>query len=134
MYGGPGQGNTGRSNAMFRNTFSSRDNQVLSNEAIDYYLHVQNKMKEDIGLEQIGYLWLMGNKQLSASRPFLKAIEDNGIETRTIERPELVKGLPGVAMDGNGGGQSSLLELPEIEAGIFGPKCGRLDPDNRIRF
>src|SRR5712692_2543029 len=70
-YGSPGQGNTGRSNAMFRNTFSSRDNQVLSNASIDFYLHVQQEMNEDIGLQQIGYLWLMDKEQLSDSRPFL---------------------------------------------------------------
>jgi FAD-dependent oxidoreductase domain-containing protein 1 len=133
-YGAPGQGNTGRSNAMFRNTFSSRDNQVLSNASIDFYLHVQQVMKEDIGLQQIGYLWLMDKQHLSASGPFLKAMEENGVETRAVDRRELTEGLPGVVMNGDGGGQSSLLELPEIEAGVFGPKCGRLDPDKLVRF
>lgn len=133
-YGAPGQGNTGRSNAMFRNTFSSRDNQILSNASIDFYLHVQQEMKEDIGLQQIGYLWLMDTEQLSASGPFLRAMEDNGVETRTLDKKELVKSLPGVVINGDGGGQSSLLELPAIEAGVFGPKCGRLDPDKLVRF
>jgi glycine/D-amino acid oxidase-like deaminating enzyme len=119
---------------MFRNTFSSRDNQVLSNASIDFYLHVQHEMNEDIGLQQIGYLWLMDKERLSDSRPFLRAMEDNGVETRTLDKRELVKGLPGVVMNGDGGGQSSLLEMPEIEAGIFGPKCGRLDPDKLVRF
>lgn len=49
-FGAPGQGNTGRSNAMFRNTFSSADNQVLSNSTIDFYLHLQDELKVDLGL------------------------------------------------------------------------------------
>jgi len=68
-YGAPGQGNTGRSNAMFRNTFSSSDNQVLSNSSIDFYLHQQEELKIDIGLQKIGYLWLMDERQLSFSEP-----------------------------------------------------------------
>lgn len=132
--GAPGQGNTGRSNAMFRNTFSSRDNQILANSSIDYYLHVQNETKADIGLQQIGYLWLMSEKQRSASEPFLAGMAKNGIEFRELAPPELRNHLPGMMMDGNAGGQSSLLDLPQIEAGIFGAKCGRLDPDKLVRF
>ena len=64
-YGAPGQGNTGRSNAMFRNTFSSKDNQILSDASIDFFLHVQEELKADIGLQQIGYLWLMSEPQLT---------------------------------------------------------------------
>ena len=35
------QGNTARSNAMFRNTFSSIDNQILCDASIDYYIDLQ---------------------------------------------------------------------------------------------
>lgn len=132
-YGAPGQGNTGRSNAMFRNTFSSTDNQILADSAIDYYLHVQKDLKEDLGLQQIGYLWLMDQEQLAASEAYLKKMEANGIESRTLGRAEIQQKLPGIAMDGNGTGQASLMGLPEIAGGVFGPKCGRLDPDKLVR-
>ena len=79
-YGAPGQGNTGRSNAMFRNTFSSTDNQTLSNSSIDFYVHIQEELKVDVGLQKIGYLWLMDDSQLSRSEPFLNVMERNGIE------------------------------------------------------
>jgi len=133
-YGAPGQGNTGRSNAMFRNTFSSKDNQTLADTSINFYLHVQEDMKEDIGLQQIGYLWLMSDKQLSASEPFLDGMEKNGIKLRKFARAELSTLLPGMVIDGDAGGQASLLGLPRVEAGIFGPKCGRLDPDKLVRY
>ncbi len=133
-YGAPGQGNTGRSNAMFRNTFSSRDNQTLADASIDFYLHVQEEMRRDVGLQQIGYLWLMSGAQLSKSEPFLDGMEGNGIELRRYDSQELERLLPGVRMDGDSGGQASLLGLPRVESGIFGPKCGRLDPDKLVRF
>jgi len=65
-FGAPGQGNTGRSNAMFRNTFTSSDNQVLANTSIDFYLHLQNELKLDIGLQLIGYLWLLSESQAAS--------------------------------------------------------------------
>jgi glycine/D-amino acid oxidase-like deaminating enzyme len=132
-FGAAGQGNTGRSNAMFRNTFSSRDNQTLTNASIDYYLHAQNEAKKDIGLQQIGYLWLMSEEQLSASEPHLKSMQSNGIQTSTFSTAEISRRIPGLAADGNGAGQASLVGLPRVEAGIFGPKCGRLDADKLTR-
>lgn len=133
-YGAPGQGNTGRSNAMFRNTFSSRDNQVLSNASIDYYLSVQNGMKVDVGLEQIGYLWLMSEPQLAANEAHLAGMEKNGIQVKRHSGNELASLIPGLHPDGDGGGQASLMGLPRADWGIFGPKCGRLDPEKLVRF
>ena len=134
MHGAPGQGNTGRSNAMFRNTFSSSDNQVLSNSSIDFYSHVQDDLKVDIGLQMIGYLWLMGEQQLSTSGPFLKGMERNGIEVVNHGRDELRRLLPTMATGFETSGEASIMELPSIDGGVFGPKCGRLDPDKLVRY
>lgn len=133
-YGGPGQGNTGRSNAMFRNTFSSRDNQTLADASISYYLHVQEEGGQDVGLQKIGYLWTMSEEQMSRSEPYLKGMEKNEIEFSRIGAGELGEKLPGLAQDGDAGGQAGLLGLPRIEGGVFGPKCGRLDPDKLVRY
>jgi FAD-dependent oxidoreductase domain-containing protein 1 len=133
-YGAPGQGNTGRSNAMFRNTFSSSDNQILSNSSIDFYTHVQEELKVDIGLQKIGYLWLMDEKQLSKSEPFLKAMEKNEIEIVRYGREDLRKLLPSMVTEFGSSTEAAMMELPPIDGGIFGPKCGRLDPDKLVRF
>ncbi len=132
--GGPGQGNTGRSNAMFRNTFSSADNQTLANSSIDFYQKVQGDMKVDIGLQQIGYLWLMSEGQLSASEPFLRGMEQNQIKITRFGAAELKERLPGLVTDFASSEEAALMDLPGVEAGIFGPKCGRLDPDKLVRF
>lgn len=133
-YGAPGQGNTGRSNAMFRNTFSSRDNQILSNASIDFYCHVQEEMKVDIGLQKIGYLWLMDEEQLSKSEPHLKLMEGIGIEVKRHAREELKRLLPGMVTGFSSSADAELMSLPDVDGGVFGVKCGRLDPDKLVRF
>ena len=132
-YGAPGQGNTGRSNAMFRNTFSSKDNQVLSNSSIDFYLHVQDELKVDIGLQKIGYLWLMNEEQLSASEPYLTLMERNGIGVVRHSREDLKRLLPGMTPSFDTP-EAKIMGLPPVDGGVFGPKCGRLDPDKLVRF
>jgi len=133
-YGAPGQGNTGRSNAMFRNTFSSRDNQILSNSSIDFYLNVQEKLRTDIGLQKIGYLWLMDEGQLSTTEPYLQLMERNGIELTRYSRYELKRLLPGMVAEFGSSEEAKLMGLPEVDGGVFGPKCGRLNPDKLVRF
>jgi FAD-dependent oxidoreductase domain-containing protein 1 len=133
-YGAPGQGNTGRSNAMFRNTFSSSDNQVLSNGSIDFYCHVQEELKVEIGLQKIGYLWLMSESQLSRSEPFLRGMEENGIEIVRHGKEDLARRLPALTTDFESNEEAMVMELPPVAGGIFGPNCGRLDPDKLVRF
>jgi FAD-dependent oxidoreductase domain-containing protein 1 len=91
-----GQGNTGRSNAMFRNTFSSEDNQLLSDSTISYYLHVQEETGVDLGVELLGYLWLMSSPQLSKSQKFVERMRTNRIETKQYSRDELRSLIPGL--------------------------------------
>jgi FAD-dependent oxidoreductase domain-containing protein 1 len=133
-YAAAGQGNTGRSNAMFRNTFSSSDNQILSNSSIDFYAHVQEELKVDIGLQKIGYLWLMDEKQLSRSEPFLKGMEKNGIEITRHGKEDLKRLLPSMVTEFGSSSEAALMELPSVDGGVFGPKCGRLDPDKLVKF
>ncbi|HZW85511.1 MAG TPA: FAD-dependent oxidoreductase, partial [Nitrososphaerales archaeon] len=133
-YGAVGQGNTGRSNAMFRNTFSSSDNQILADASIDFYLHVQEDLKADLGLQKIGYLWLMDQAQLSKSQQFLRRMEDHAIETVVHDRQDIQSRLPGLVTDFGGDEEAGMMGLPNVDGGVFGPKCGRLDPDKLTRY
>ena len=132
-YGSPGQGNTGRSNAMFRNTFSSSDNQVLSNCSIDFYIGSQSE-GSDLGLQQIGYLWLMTQEGMSRSERFVAMMERNGIAVKRYSREELKARLPGMAAGFKEDADAALMGLGSVDGGLFGPKCGRLDPDKLVRF
>ncbi len=128
-YGDAGQANTGRSNAMFRNTFSSVDNQDLVNPSIDYYVHVQNDLGIDIGVDQVGYLWMMTEDQLSAAQPHLGKMADNKVELRLFDRGELERMIPGF-VPGPDSDDAKLMSLGGVASGVFGPKCGRLAPDS----
>lgn len=133
-FGAVGQGNTGRSNAMFRNTFSSSDNQILANSSIDFYLHLQEELKVDVGLQKIGYLWLMDETQLGKSEPILKRMDANGIETKKYDGGSLRRLLPGLAPEFAANEDAKMMALPDVAGAVFGPKCGRLDPDKLVRF
>ena len=109
---------------MFRNTFTSTDNQVLANSSIDFYTHVQDQMKVDIGLDAIGYLWTMSEGQISAAEPHLKKMAGNGVEFNRLEGTELADALPGFVTRPSSE-QARLMNLEEIRGAIFGPKCGR---------
>jgi len=132
-FGAPGQGNTGRSNAMFRNTFTSSDNQILSNASIDFYLNLHGRMKTDIGLQLIGYLWLLSERQRRLTDKFIERMMKNQIEVREFSESELRKLIPGIVTrfsDKN----AEVMGLDDVSDGIFGPKCGRVDPDKLVRF
>ena len=125
-YFGPANGNTGRSNAMFRNTFTSEDNQLLSDCSIDFYLGVQ-KSSADIGMKQTGYLWLLSEKQLSLNARHISRMLDGEIAVKVLDKRALSEALPSLSFE-PGSEESKIMRLENIEGGVFGAKCGRLDP------
>ena len=128
------QGNTGRSNAMFRNMFTSEDNRRLANATIDFYTHVQREMKVDIGVDPIGYLWLMGERQLSASSHHVEKMENNGVQVVGYGARDLGQMIPGLAVNQAEKEESRLMNLEDVAGAYFGPKCGRLAPEKLARF
>ena len=73
--GDVGLANTARSNAMFRNTFTSLDNQVLSDTSINFYLDIASK-GVDLGIRKTGYLWVMNERQLSLNDRHVQKMVD----------------------------------------------------------
>jgi FAD-dependent oxidoreductase domain-containing protein 1 len=133
--GGAGQAGTGRSAAMFRNTFTSYDNQVLVNSSIDYYLSVQ-KSSTDLGMELIGYLWLLSQRQFRANTKNLEKMQKNGIELKTYSAEELERSIPGMATTFGSSNleEAVMMDLEAIEGAVFGAKCGKLEPDKLTKF
>jgi glycine/D-amino acid oxidase-like deaminating enzyme len=127
-----GQASTARSAAMFRNTFSSTDNQILSNTSIDFYLNTQEK--RDLGLKLIGYLWLMNEEQLKLQEVNIEKMEKNGIELRTFSREELKNSMPELSTTSFGNSDAQVMDLPNVEAAVLGLKCGKLEPDRLAKF
>lgn len=133
-YSSPGKGNTERSNATFRNVFSSPDNQVLSNSSIDFFLHVQGDLQVDLNLQKVGYLRLMDDEHLSHCEPTLRVMADNGVEITRYGRRDLERLLPSMKTRFGPDGEAKLMELPPVDGGVMGPKCGRLDAEKLINF
>ena len=127
-YGDAGQANTGRSNAMFRNTFSSVDNQDLSTPRSTTTSTSRRTSASTSGSTRSGYLWMMTESQLSAAQPHLGKMADNKVELRIFdsgragEDDARIRGRPG-------SDDAKLMSLGEVAGGVFGPKCGRLAPD-----
>jgi glycine/D-amino acid oxidase-like deaminating enzyme len=117
------QGNTGRSAAGFRDTFTSEMNYILSSSSIEFYKHVQNKLGFNLGMDSCGYLFLLESgkldspaikKVMSRSRGKIisaSAVENSGINTK----PE--KDV------------AEMMNLPEIGGGFLGENCGIIEPD-----
>jgi FAD-dependent oxidoreductase domain-containing protein 1 len=130
-----GQASTGKSAAMFRNTFTSADNQVLANTSIDYYLSIQDKSGIDLGLQLLGYLWLMSDRQFRINSKHVDTMNRNGIELKIYAEKELKNSIPGLTSNFEASNaEATTMNLENIEAAVFGVKCGKLEPDKLTRF
>lgn len=131
MLASPGSGNTGRSNGMFRNTFTSLDNQILADNSIDFYLEAQSQ-GADLGIQKIGYLWLLDEKKASIYEKQIQRMRENGIDVNVYTKTELEKKMnfqPSPASD-----ESLVMGLKPVSEGVFGSKCGRLAPEKLVSF
>jgi len=129
-----GQANTARSNALFRNTFTSWDNQVLSDTSINFYLDVERK-SVDLGIRKTGYLWVMNEKQLSLNERHVQKMIDNGIEVGKYDRADLGRTIPSLRTRFEASDEeANIMKLPDVAGAVFGAKCGRLDPDKLSKF
>lgn len=117
---GPGQGDTARSAAAFRDMFSSPVNRQLSAGAIAFYERLETG-PHSIGMKKIGYLWLATEAQMAAWRPALTQMAEAAVDFQTLERQDLAARLP-------------QLNLVNISHGIFGRNCGILDPARLTKF
>lgn len=118
------QGNTARSAAGFRDMFSSDMNFSLSNSTIGFYRNVQDELKYDLGMDFVGYLFLV-----NAEDPRLKLLEN-------ISRKTSVKTLDADALSNYDFLKTKLdpetrdlMNLKDIDLGILGENCGTIEPE-----
>src|SRR5512135_3764541 len=75
---GPGRGDTAKSAAAFRDMFSSPVNRALSQGSIAAYDRIEAG-STGIGLQRIGYLWLLTARQAQARQGVLEAMAAAGV-------------------------------------------------------
>lgn len=131
--GGPGEGNTARSEGAFRNTFASKTNRELADTTIDWFGHLEEE-GYDLKLAFTGYLWLFSQEQYGRLRGAVESMERGGVEVRLYHREELEEMIPEMVTGFEGDEEAELLGLEPIEVGIFGPKCGSIDVDALVRY
>lgn len=128
MNPGPGQGNTAKSNACFRNVFTSETNYLLSNSTIEWFKHIQHEKKASLDLNWIKYLWLYSETQYKELGDAFRAMERRGIEFRVLDVEELRRKIPQLALE-KCYGNEFIGELEPVEIAVLGEKCGSLDAD-----
>ncbi len=130
--GGPGQGNSAKSEGAFRNVFTSETNYLLADSTIDAFSHLQG-LGYDLGLSRIGYLWLFSEEQHGRLRGVLEAISRRGVELRSFGKEDLKGMVPGLVTDFEGDEEAEILGLEPVDVGVQGLKCGSVDADALVR-
>ncbi len=132
-HGGPGQGNSAKSEGAFRNAFTSETNYLLADSTIDWLTHMQEDLGHDIKLSFIGYLWLFSEEQHRLMKPAIRSMVERGVELRELEKEELQSAIPDLVTDLGDDEEVELMGLESVEKGLFCSKSGSLDADALVR-
>ena len=122
------QGNTAKSAAAFRNLFSSDVNRKITQSTIEFYRHVQNDLKIDLGMHFNGYLFLGDRKFID--NPTFKGFVEEGIASYVSEHTLIRAGFRTKLSEE----EISVMNLSNIEGGLLGFNCGILAPEKICEF
>ena len=128
-----GAGNTAQSAAMYRDTFSSEVNLLLSSSTRDFFKHVQDELEVDLSLRDITYLWLMDRAQFEKNKNAIEIMLENKIRIEILEKEDIEKKIPDLVTNFDENEEAKLLNLKNIDYGLLGYDCGELDADKITR-
>lgn len=126
-----GQGNTSKSAAKIRDTLASNVGRKLAQTSIEFYKETQ--AEQDIGLNLMGYLWIISEEQRHENQDAIRHMQANGVRLKFYNSGELKERLPQLTQIVNGEHQQ-LLGLPHGVVGMLGLNCGSIEPDLLTRF
>ncbi len=121
------QGNTAKSDAAFRDVFTSDTNYKLASSSISFYRDVQ-KRGFNLGMHFNGYLFLMDDRNLNS--PSVHALLRK-VKSRIIGRDEISS--LGIKVDPDPEA-TGIMNLKRIEGGFVGENCGIMEPDLLASF
>jgi FAD-dependent oxidoreductase domain-containing protein 1 len=130
-----GQGDTGKTVAGLRNTFTSEVNRQLSETSIDFYKHVQEDLKFELHLEFVGYLWLLTARMAKELEPAINRMKRDGVALKVWKQDQLSEMLPqsSLTIDSRDE-EAKIMGLSNIEMGLQGLKCGTLAAEKLVEF
>ena len=116
-----GQGSTGRCAGGIRHQFSTEVNIRLSRESIKMMERFPEEIGQEIGLNQIGYLFVLDNDQDFAQFKRNVALQNSlGIESRVLSVDDIHRRVP-------------LLNLEGIVGGTIYERDGLADPNSIVQ-
>jgi glycine/D-amino acid oxidase-like deaminating enzyme len=116
------QGNTAKSDAAFRDVFTSETNYKLASSSISFYKDVQSK-GFDLGMHFNGYLFLMDEMNLNSET--VQKLHKK-VQSRIISKEEIselgIRTEPDLEA-------AKIMSLKNIDGGLVGENCGIMEPD-----
>jgi glycine/D-amino acid oxidase-like deaminating enzyme len=129
----PGQGDTAKSMAAVRDTFTSDVNRLLARSTIDFYKHVQSKLGFNLNLNLVGYLWLLSKNQFEAYENITNQMRKQGIRIKVVDRDELAILIPDLVLNPDTE-QSKMIGLESVHKALHGLDCGTVAPELIVKF
>jgi glycine/D-amino acid oxidase-like deaminating enzyme len=125
---GPGQGNTAKAAGIYLNLHTTKVNYLLADSTIDWFYYLQNTLSYSISLHQYGYLYLLDSQRYEKLKRALPSARALGVEVETFEVEELKQFLPDLNFEFDDE-EINYMGLTPISGGVFGVRCGNIDPD-----
>ena len=131
--GSSAQGNSAKSEGAFRNMFESETNYMLANSSIDWFQYMQDELGYNLKLNPLGYLWLYSKTQFSKLKSGYERMEEQGVDLRYLEESEINAFIPELVTNFDSDEDAKLMNLQNVDYGIYGKKCGSLDVDSMVK-
>ncbi|MGE3062769.1 MAG: NAD(P)/FAD-dependent oxidoreductase [bacterium] len=124
------QESTSLSAGGFRNIWSTKVNLQLTNYSIEAFKRFKEELGENIGFEQVGYLFTYYEKEFEAIKNFKPVLDQNKVRTELLKPEDIKKYVPGFipTIDHISKEENEVLNMKEIAGGLFGPDCGMFNP------
>lgn len=124
------QESTSLSAGGFRNIWSTKVNLHLTNYSINAFKNFKEELGENIGFEQIGYLFTYYEEGFEAIKKFKPVLDQNRVRTELVKADEIKKFVPGfVHTIGHIESEvNEVLKMREVAGGLFGQDCGMFNP------
>ncbi len=120
------QGNTSKATSMYRDAYSNPINHQLARASILFFQHLQNEEEITVGLERLGYLYLLSREQWKQTEPILNEMT---VDHEVYTASDLESKIPELQTSVRGKEDNPCPEeLPDIYRGIYYTNCGKLEP------
>ena len=113
-----GQGNSGKSVAMFRTFFSSTINLMLANTSLRFFEHIQSDLKYDIEMKFHRRLWLLSEEEYKEMKNIFRMLPDLRTKYEEFDEEFIARSLnmnTRVSVDE----EARYMGLPDISHGIL---------------